>query len=50
MTFDPAILLERGVFGLAPDAAQAREWYDKAMQLGSIDALRHLERLAALPK
>lgn len=50
MTFDPVILVERGVFGLAPDAAQAREWYDKAMQLGSTDAMRHLERLVALPK
>ena len=50
MTFDPTILVERGVFGLAPDAAQARDWYDKAMQLGSTEALRHLERLAALPK
>lgn len=35
VTFDPAILVERGVFGLVPDAAQAREWYDKTMQLGS---------------
>jgi hypothetical protein len=48
-TFDQAFLTEWGVLGLAPDAAQAREWYESARELGSIEALRHLERLASLP-
>ena len=46
MTFDPVFLTERGVLGFAPDVAQAREWYDRAMKLGSGEASRHLERLA----
>jgi hypothetical protein len=46
MTFDPVFLSERGVLGFAPDVAQAREWYDRAMKLGSSEASRHLERLA----
>jgi ATP-dependent exoDNAse (exonuclease V) alpha subunit len=32
------------------DVAQAREWYDRAMKLGSTDASRQLERLASMPK
>jgi hypothetical protein len=45
MTFDPIFLGQNGVLGLAPDAAMAREWYTKAMKLGSTEAPRHLERL-----
>jgi TPR repeat protein len=45
-TFDPAFLSERGILGFAPDVAQARAWYEKAAELGSIDAVRRLERLS----
>jgi hypothetical protein len=45
MTFDPIFLAQNGVVGLAPDVALAREWYKKAMKLGSTEAPRHLELL-----
>src|SRR5262245_56617735 len=35
MTFDQAFLAKWGVLGFAADAAQAREWYDMAIKLGS---------------
>ena len=50
MTFDQAFLTQWGVLGFAPDLAQARKWYDRAIKLGSIQASRHLERLASTPK
>jgi hypothetical protein len=50
MTFDSIFLAQRGVLGLAPDATQAREWYDKAIKLGSTEASRNLERLTSTPK
>jgi hypothetical protein len=50
MTFDQAFLTRWGVLGPIPDAAQAREWYDRAIKLGSTEASRHLERLANLLK
>jgi hypothetical protein len=46
MTFDPAVLAEQGVLGLAPDEDQARAWYQRAAELGSTEAPRRLERLA----
>lgn len=46
MTFDPVFLIELGVIGFAPDVAQARAWYVRAMELGSVEATRRLERLA----
>jgi hypothetical protein len=48
MTFDPIFLVEMGVIGFAPDIAQARAWYERAMQLGSIEASRRLEQLAGM--
>ena len=48
MTFDPVILTKWGVLGFAPDAAQARVWYDRAMKLGSTEASRHLEQLTGV--
>ncbi|MEA2949118.1 MAG: hypothetical protein QOI40_4448 [Alphaproteobacteria bacterium] len=45
-TYDPVYLSEQGVLGLAPDTAQARSWYEKAVELGSVDATRRLERLS----
>jgi len=49
-TYDQAFLAQWGVLGFAADAAQAREWYDRAIKLGSTEASRHLERLANVPK
>jgi hypothetical protein len=45
-TFDPSVLAELGVLGFAPDLAQARTWYQRALELGSTDARRYIERLA----
>jgi hypothetical protein len=47
-TFDPILLAERGVIGFAPDATQARSWYERAVGLGSAAASRRLERLAGM--
>jgi hypothetical protein len=45
-TYDAASLAKLGVRGIAPDAAQARAWYAKALELGSGEASRRLEQLA----
>jgi hypothetical protein len=50
MTFDQAFLNKWGVVGFDPDLAQAREWYDRAIKLGSTEASRQLERLASMSK
>jgi hypothetical protein len=50
MTFDQVSLAQWGVLGFAADAAQAREWYDRAIKLGSTEAARHLARLASMPR
>lgn len=50
MTFDPIVLNERGVRGFAPDVAEARAWYERALALGSPEASRNLERLAGTEK
>jgi TPR repeat protein len=46
MTYDPQFLAEQGVIGFAPEPAQARTWYERAVALGSTEAARRLERLA----
>jgi hypothetical protein len=46
-TYDPSVLREIGVLGFAPSTAQAREWYQKAADLGSTEAARRMERLPA---
>jgi hypothetical protein len=46
-TFDPSFIQQLGVIGVAPDVARARQWYEKAAELGS-DAAS--QRLAALKK
>jgi hypothetical protein len=46
-TYDPDMLRKMGVLGFQPDAAQAREWYEKAASLGSGEAS---QRLAVLPR
>lgn len=45
-TYDPSVLRQLHVVGFRPDVAQARAWYEKAVEYGSAEASR---RLAALP-
>jgi hypothetical protein len=45
-TYDPEVLREMGVLGFAANPAKAREWYQKAMELGASEASRRLDRLA----
>ena len=45
-TYDPEVLREIGVLGFAPNPAKAREWYQKALELGANEASRRLDRLA----
>lgn len=44
-TFDPAELAKIKVVGLTPDVAAARKWYEKARQLGAVEAVERLRRL-----
>jgi hypothetical protein len=46
-TFDPLIIRRLGAIGAAPDAAQARQWYQKAVTLGSTTASQPLSQLEA---
>jgi len=50
LTFDQPLLAQSGVPGFGPDVGQAREWYKRAIKLGSTEASRHLERLSSMPK
>ena len=50
LTFDRGFLGQSEVRGIGADVGQAREWYDRAIKLGSTEAARHLERLSSLPK
>ena len=45
-TYDPVVLRELKVHGVAADVAMARTWYEKAEKLGSAEASRLLEILA----
>jgi len=45
-TYDPASFKRLKVIGLAPDPGQARAWYQRAVDLGSAEAVRRLEPLA----
>ena len=45
-TFDPLVLKNLGAVGVAADPAQARSWYQKAAELGSLDASQRLSQLA----
>ncbi len=45
-TYDPGVLAKLGVRGIAGDADQARSWYEKARDLGSLEAPRRLKILA----
>ena len=50
MTYDPRVLAELGVLGSVPDASQARAWYQKAADLGSIEAQRRIDQLARVDR
>jgi hypothetical protein len=45
-TYDPEVLRDLGVLGFAPNPAMAREWYQRAAELGVTEAKRRLDRLA----
>jgi hypothetical protein len=44
-TYDPQVLGGQDLRSVTPDAAAARDWYQKAAQLGSTDAKRRLGQL-----
>ncbi len=46
-TYDPAILDRLGVYGMVPDVAMARQWYEVAVRLGSSEAAQRLGVLAS---
>src|SRR5215472_14156252 len=50
LTFDGTVRAQSGVLGIGSDVGQARDWYERAIKLGSTEASRHLERLASMPK
>ncbi len=45
-TFDPLAIKQLGAIGVVPDVAQARQWYEKALELGSEAASQRLAKLA----
>jgi TPR repeat protein len=45
-TYDPRYLASQNVIGVAGDEAQARVWYQRAVQLGSIEAKNILKQMA----
>jgi hypothetical protein len=47
-TFDPLLIQRFGVIGVQPDVAEAREWYQRAAQLGSSTAAQHFATLRRL--
>jgi TPR repeat protein len=44
-TYDPAVLGTRDTRSITADPAAARDWYQKAAQLGSADAKQRLTQL-----
>jgi hypothetical protein len=44
-SYDPNVLTQMRVWGVAPDIGEARRWYEFARQMGSAEAARHLELL-----
>jgi hypothetical protein len=44
-TYDPAVLGTQDSRNITPDPVQARNWYQRAAQLGSVDAQRRLSQL-----
>ena len=49
-TFDPLVIRRMGAIGAEPDAARARQWYQKAVDLGSTTAAQPLASLDAAAK
>jgi hypothetical protein len=49
-TFDPLVIQQLHTIGVQPDPAKAREWYQRAAQLGSDAASQHLAKLAQWPQ
>jgi hypothetical protein len=45
-SFDPLVIAQLGAIGAEPDVARARQWYQKAVELGSSDASQQLAKLA----
>jgi TPR repeat protein len=45
-TYDPVVLAEHGVRGVAADLDKARAWYERAKDMGSSEGPRRLEMLA----
>jgi TPR repeat protein len=45
-TYDPIVLADRGVLGVAADLVMARSWYERAKEMGSPEGLHRLEMLA----
>ena len=45
-TYDPLVLKSLGAVGVAADPSQARDWYQKAAELGSRDAPQRIDQLA----
>jgi TPR repeat protein len=43
--YDPIVLKELGIYGVVPDIAEARSWYEKAKEFGSAEATRRLKML-----
>jgi TPR repeat protein len=46
-TYDPVVLGRLNAHGMAPDAAMARSWYEKASRLGSTEAQQRLDAIFA---
>ena len=44
-TYDPAVLGSQDMRTITPDPAMAREWYQKAARLGSLDARQRLAQM-----
>jgi hypothetical protein len=47
-TYDPEELNKMRVIGLVPDPVAARKWYEKARELGALEASDRLRRLGAV--
>jgi TPR repeat protein len=44
-TYDPAVLGTQDMRSITPDPAMARDWYQKAARLGSLDAMQRLAQM-----
>ena len=44
-TYDPAMLRRLRTVGAQPDVGEARRWYEKAAELGSMEAMQRLKEL-----